>query len=209
MHAGAADGFDDVEHPFTVDEHVEHGRQLPHVLREGAIEQQVAGDAEQLAQHHADDLHAFGHHDARHLLQRHDIGQVVHHAAQIVDAVGIGNEGVPGLPLTHLLGAAVVVADVRHGVHKDLAIQLQRNAEHAVHAGVIGPEIQKHEFGVPRLAGHAPFFRVEAQGLLLHLLPLLGKRIGLHLCGPRRVVLAQRVTLPGRGQHDAGEIGVA
>jgi sugar/nucleoside kinase (ribokinase family) len=44
---------------------------------------------------------------------RQHVRQVVHHPAEVVDTVGVGDEAVPGLALGHLLGATVVVADVR------------------------------------------------------------------------------------------------
>ena len=73
------------------------------------------------------------------------IRQVVHHAAEIVDAVGVGDVGVPGLPLAHLLGAAVVEADVRHRVHDLLAVELQDDAQHAVRAGMLRADVEEHE----------------------------------------------------------------
>ena len=48
VHAAAGDGLNDAEQPLPVGEHVEHRRHLPDVLGEGAVEDQVAGDAEQL-----------------------------------------------------------------------------------------------------------------------------------------------------------------
>ena len=112
MHPTSGDGFDDAEQSFPVGKHVEDGRHLPDVLGEGAVKQQVAGDAEHFRQHDADDLGPVRHLDPGHLFNRHHVGQVVHHAAEVIDPVGIGNERVPGLTLRHLFRTAVVVADV-------------------------------------------------------------------------------------------------
>ena len=43
-----------------------------------------------------------------------------------------GMIAVPGLALGHLLGATVVVADVRHAVDDLFAVQLQDDAERTV-----------------------------------------------------------------------------
>ncbi len=97
----------------------------------------MAGDAEQLHQHDPDHLDPVGYLDAGQFLHRQHVGQVVHHTAQVVDAVGVGDVGVPGLAFAHLFGAPVVVADVGHGVHDLFAVQLQDDAKHAVGAGVV------------------------------------------------------------------------
>ena len=209
MHAPAGDGLDDAEQALPVGEHIEHRRHLPHVLGEGAVEHQVAGNPEQLRQHDANDLGPVRHLDARQCFHRHDIGQVVHHPAQVVDAVGIGNEGVPGLALAHLFGAPVVVADVGHRVDHHFAVQLQRDAEYTVHRGVVGSQVEEHELSVFGGAGHTPLFGLEQQRFLLRVLFFLVETERFHLGGPGRMVLAQGVPFPGGGQQDAAQVGVA
>ena len=166
VHARAADGLDDVEDPLAVGEHVEDRRHRAQVLGEGAVPDQMAGDAEQLRHHDADDLGAVGNLDAGQLLHRQHVGQVVHHAAQVVDAIGVGDVRVPGLPLGHLLGAAVVVADVRHGVDDLLAVELQHDPQHAVRAGVLRTDVQEHEIGRHRGDGSCPTPRGGTEGRL-------------------------------------------
>ena len=85
VHPSAADRFHDVEDALAVVEHVEDRRERAHVLREGAVPDEVAGDAEELAQHHADHLRPRRDVDAGELLDRQHVGQVVHHPAQVVD----------------------------------------------------------------------------------------------------------------------------
>ena len=65
MHAPAGDGLDDiVEEDLPVLEHVEDRRERSDVLRVGAVEDEVAGDAVALAEQDADELRPFGHVDA-------------------------------------------------------------------------------------------------------------------------------------------------
>ena len=116
----------------------------------------MAGNAEQLAQHDADDLDAVRHLDAGELFDREHVRQVVHHAAEVIDAVGVRDVGVPRLALAHLLGAAVVVADVRNRVDDLLAVQLQHDAQHAVRAGMLRAEVEEHEVVVAVAAARMP-----------------------------------------------------
>ena len=97
----------------------------------------MADDPEQLGQHDADHLHAVRHLDPGQLLDGQDVGQVVHHAAEIIDAVGVGDVGVPGLTLAHLLGAAMVIADIGNGVDDFLTVELQHDPKHAMHARMV------------------------------------------------------------------------
>ena len=97
-------------------------------------------------------------------LDRQHVGQVVHHAAQVVDAIGVGDVGVPGLALAHLFGAAVVKADVGHGIDDLLAVELQDDAQDAVGARMLGSQVEKHEIGVLSPSLQPPFLRVETAG---------------------------------------------
>ena len=105
--------------------------------------------------------------DARELLHGEAVGQVVHDAAEVVDAVGVGDVGVPGLALGHLFRAAVMVADVEHAVLDLLAVELQDEADEAVRAGVLGTEVQEHEVRVLAVRCHAPVLGPELERLLL------------------------------------------
>ena len=138
MHAAAADGLDDVEDPLAVVEHVEDRRQLrPRSCAKVPYQTRwlmMRNSSHSMTRITCD---AVGHLDAGQLLDRQDVGQVVHHPAEVVHAVGVGDVGVPGLALAHLLGAAVVEADVGHGVDDLLAVELQHDAEDAVGAGVL------------------------------------------------------------------------
>ena len=65
----------------------------------------------------------------------------------------------PGLALAHLLGAAMVEADVGHGIDDLFAVELQHDAQHAVRARVLRAEVQEHEIGVVALAAACPILR--------------------------------------------------
>ncbi len=101
---------------------IKHRRHLTKILCERAIPNQVTVDAEELCHHHANHLSARRHRDARKLFDGGQVREIVHHAAQIVHAIGVRNIGVPRLALTHLLRAAVVEAYVRHGIDDLLAV---------------------------------------------------------------------------------------
>ena len=58
VHAGAGDRLHDAMRALAIGEHVEDRRHLADVLGHGAVEQQMVGDAEEFAEHDADDLRA-------------------------------------------------------------------------------------------------------------------------------------------------------
>ena len=70
------------------------------------------------------------------------------------------------------LGAPVVKADFRYGIHDLFAVQFQQDAKDAVCAGMLGAQVQIHYVGVFSALLQAPFFRVKSQGLLFPFLPL-------------------------------------
>ena len=166
----------------------------------------MARYAEQLRQHDANDLSARRHLDARHLLHIHHVRQIVHHAAEVVDAIRVGNVGVPTLALGHFFLRAVVIADIGDRLHDHLPVHLQRDAEYAVYARVIGAQVEKHEVRVFRRAAHAPLLGHEPQTLLLRALEFRGHRERIHFRRASRVLLAQRVTLPMRRRENAAQV---
>ena len=68
------------------------------------------------------------------------LSQVVHHAAaQVVYAVGVGDVSVPGLALVHLLGSAMVEADLGNNVDDLFTIEpAVRCVRHHVFLGAEG-----------------------------------------------------------------------
>src|SRR3546814_3336635 len=73
----------------------------------------------------------------------------------------------PGLAFTHLLGTAMVVADVRHAVDDLFAVELQHDAERTMRGRMIGAEIEEHEVLVVGALLHAPIFGLEQQRFLI------------------------------------------
>ena len=122
VHAGTADRFNDAERSFAVVEHIKYGRHLAKILCKRAVPDQMADDTEELRHHDPNHLSARRHGDARQLFDRRQVREVVHHAAQIVHAVGVRNIGMPRLALAHLLGAAVMKAYVRDSINNLFAI---------------------------------------------------------------------------------------
>ncbi len=156
VHPRPADRLDDVEHMLAIGEHVEDGRQGAQVLGEGAVEDQVRGDPEQLGHHDPDHFRPVRHLDARQHLHGQQIGQVVHDAAEVIDAVRVGDVRVPGLAFAHLFGAAMVKADLRHDVHDFLVVQLGHQPQHAVRARMLRPDVQEHQIALADVLRQVP-----------------------------------------------------
>ena len=115
----------------------------------------------------------------------------------------------PALALSHLLRAAVVVTNVGHRVDDHLAIQLQHDTEHTVYGGMVWTQVEEHKLCVLSGAGHTPFLGFEQQRFLLLVLFFLVQAERFHFRGAGRMLLAQRVALPGGWQQDASQVGVA
>lgn len=187
---------------------VEHRGQRAEVLRERAVPDQVADDAEDLGEHDADDLRPRRYVDPGQLLDGEAVREVVHHAAEVVDAIGVGHERVPRLALGHLLGAAVVKADVGHGIDDALAVELQDDPQDAVRAGVLRTDVEEQEVGAVGLSLEAPVLGPEAQRLLLLLFAIVRELEDAHLGGAGGMLLAQRMALPRRRHEDAPQRAV-
>ena len=147
-------------------------------------------------EHHADHLGARRNRDPRQFLHGHEVSEIVHHAAQVIHAIGVRNIGMPGLALTHLLRAAVMESDLGHRIDDLLAVELNHNPQDTVRTRMLRPEVQKDEIAVVTAALHAPLFRAEAQQLLFGFLLLFGKVKRPHLCGARWMIFSQRMPCP-------------
>ena len=209
MHAKARDPLNDLVAPLAVAEGIEHRRHRAQVLQVGAEKQQVAGNAEHFRHHHPNRLHPVRHLDAGQLFGRQHIGQVIHHPAGVVNAVGVGDEAMPGLALGHFLRTPVVIADIRDAVDNFLTIQLQHNTEGTMGGGMVGTKVQEHELRAVPLSGHAPGFGYELEGVLLGLLALQRERVGVEFRCPGGVILAQGVSRPGGRHQNAFKMRVA
>ena len=157
-------------------------------------------------EHHADHLGARRNRDPGQLLHGHEVREIVHHAAQVIHAVGVRNIGMPGLALAHLLRAAVMESDLGHGIDDLLAVELNHNPQDAVRARMLRAEVQKDEIAAITATLHAPLFGAEAQQFLFGLLLLFGKLERPHLRGARGVVLSQRMPCPTSGHQNALQV---
>ena len=90
-----------------------------------------------------------------------------------------------------------------------LAAQLQHDAQDAVRAGMLRAEVEEHEIVGAVARRQSPALGLEAQRRLLLLDARFGHLKRAHLGGPRRMVLAQRVARPGRGQQDSRQVRVS
>src|SRR5687768_2675084 len=115
----------------------------------------------------------------------------------------------PGLALAHFFSAAMVKADIGHGVDDFLAIELQYDAKDAMHARVVRSQIEKHEVGTIVRAPHSPLFRMKAQRLLLGVLLVLRQAERLHLGSACRMILLQWMACPGGREQDSAQVRVA
>src|SRR5271156_2770082 len=107
----------------------------------------MAHDPEELRHHDADHLPARRHNDTRQFFDRSQIREIVHHAAEIINAVGVRNVGVPRLALPHLFRAAMMKANLRYGIYNLFAIQLERYTQNAMRPRVLWTYIQKKKVG--------------------------------------------------------------
>ena len=209
MHARAANRFQNIEHLFAINKHIKDRRHLAQVLGVGAVKQQVTGKTVEFTDHHADYLSTLRNFDSGQLLHGKHIRQIVHRTAQIIDPVRIRDVSVPGLSFAHLFRASMVITDVGQRINNLFAIQLQGNTKCAMYAGMIGSHIQEHEIAVFTVPPHTPIFGHETQGILFDFLKFVGKAKRLHFRSAGIMVLAQRMSLPGRRHDDALEMRMA
>ena len=209
VHTETGNRFHQIVDFLTVGKGEEDRRHRADVLNKRRDIQQMAVDAEQLGEHHANNVHAIRHSDPGQFFHRQHVRHFIDAATEIFDTVGIRNVAVPGLALAHFLCAAVVITHVRHAVDDLFAIKLQDNTECTVRRRVVRAEVEEHKVLVFGTALHAPLFRFEGQRF--HFEVLLGfsqlKRI--EFGGARRIIFTQRVAFPGVRHHDATQIRVA
>src|SRR4029453_7532635 len=208
MHARARNRFDDAESPLAVVKRAEDRGHLSEVLRKGAVPDEMADNAEQLREHHANHLGTGRYLDARQRLHRHQVGQVVHHTAEVVHTIGVGYVGVPGLALAHFFRAAMMKADLRNRIDDLFAIELHHNAQGAVGAGMLGTDVEENEIRTVAFTAHAPFLWTEAERLLLGHFFLVWQLIWPHLRRACRMLFAERVARPSLGHQNPFKVRV-
>jgi hypothetical protein len=156
VHAHARDHLEQVEDLFALAHGVEEERQRPHVEDAGAQEQQVARDPVELDQDDAGALRPFGNLGREQLLGGEHVGELVPEAMGVVHAVRVRDGLLVRAVLHRLLEAAVQVPDLRREPRDPLAVEVHDEAQHAVRARVLGPDVDAHEFGLELAAPLAP-----------------------------------------------------
>ena len=103
---------------------------------------QVAGEARQLGEHHAHPLRHGRDLQTEQPLDRQRVTEIVGEVGQIVHAVRQRDHLLVGLFLALLLDAGVQEADVGLGLHDDLAVQFQQEAEDPVRGRVLRAHVE-------------------------------------------------------------------
>ena len=129
--------FEDLEHFLALAQAVEHRRDGANIERVGAQPKQMAGDAIQLGQNHADRLRARRSFNVQQLFNGQAVAQRVRDRRDVVHAVHVRRELLISAILSDFLHAAMQIADDALGAHHLFAVQLEDHAKHAVRGGVL------------------------------------------------------------------------
>ena len=161
-HPEAGQHLVDVEELLPLAEAVHHHRDGADFERVGREPDEVAGEALQLGDEHADVLHALGHLDVEQPLDREAERQAVGLGAEVVHPLDERDDLLPLLLLGGLLDAGVQVADRGVGGDDGLAGQLQHQPQHAVRAGMLRPHVDGHRFRA-QFSGHSSHLSTISQ----------------------------------------------
>ena len=141
---GAAGRFEQVEDLFALAERVQERAERAQIEAVGAHANQVAGDAVQLGDQHAQMPAALGHAVAHQLFDRQRPAEIHVHPGQVVHAVGVRNPLPRREVLADLFRAAMQIADMRHDFGNDLAIGPQHQPQHAMRARMLRAHVHEH-----------------------------------------------------------------
>ena len=93
-------------------------------------------------------LRALRHFHACERLHGADVGEIIGHAGEVVEAVGQGDDLRVAAFLRELGTAAMEIAEDRLDVHDFFAIEEGTDAEDAVRRRVLRPEVEQHRLDV-------------------------------------------------------------
>ena len=110
----------------------------------------MVGDTGEFSHDHAQIFSAlrrfpFGSHQ---LLDSQHVAEVVRHAGQVVQAVGVGDVCEPGVALTDFFVIAVQISAFRLQTNDCFAVQSDDHAEDAMGGGVLRPHIDDDAVGL-------------------------------------------------------------
>ena len=138
-----ADEVENVEDLLAVAETVKHPRRRAQIVCKRPDEDQMAVDAVQLRHNDTDVLRTRRCLDARELLDRKRIAEVVVHRRDVVEAIRIGQPLHIRPILEQLFDAAMQIAHDRRRLDNALAVQFQLHLQHAVRRGVLRPHVER------------------------------------------------------------------
>ena len=145
--------------PEGVDEHARGGE----IDRGRAEPDQVRADAMQLGDEDPEPARARWGGDPEQLFHRVHVREVVRIRRQVVDPVGERDRLMERPVLHRLLDPGVQEADIRVGIHDDLAVELEEQPEDPMGRGMLRPHVQEHRV-VWRQAGERRAHRAVPSG---------------------------------------------
>ena len=149
-HALAGNGLKDVQDLLALAEAIEengHGAKVDGVRSQP---HQVALDARQFGQQHANPLRPRRDFQIQQLLHRQAESQVVGKRREIIHAVGEGDALGVSLAFEGFLEAGVQIADVVNGAHDGFAFEFQHQPQHPVRGGMLRAHAQDDPFFLAR-----------------------------------------------------------
>ena len=151
VHPQAGDLLEEPERLLALAPAVQHHRHRAHVHAVGGEEQQVRGDAVQLAHEHPDPGGPRRELDLEELLGGQREHQLVEQRGRVVHAGDVGRALEVREDLAGLLHAGVEVADDRLRAQHGLAVELEHEPQDAVGAGVLRPHVDDRRLGLVRV----------------------------------------------------------
>ena len=150
-HALAADHFVNPQQIFTLAEAIEKDRHRAQVQSMGTQPHQVRADALQFGKHYPHPLRPRRDLHSQQLLYRQNIAEIVHHGAEVIDAVGERNHLLVELGFAGFFDPGVEEADIGHESDNLFAIDLQHQPQHSVRRRMLRPHVENHGFLMLRI----------------------------------------------------------
>src|SRR3990170_5039974 len=136
--------FKEIEHHFPIAETVQERSEGTDVDTVGSHRKQMAGDPLQLGHQDANGVDPFVDPDPHQFLDGQSVGQAVGHRADVIHAVGEGNDAGVVDVLGVFLEIAVEVADVRARLFDYLTVGQKLHAEYPMGRRMLRPHLEDH-----------------------------------------------------------------
>ncbi len=143
-HPLAGHHLEDAENFFALAEGVEEHGEGANVHGMRAQPDEVRIEAGDLGEQDANPLGALGDFELKELLDGQAVTEVVGHGAEIIDAVGEGNDLLVELRFAGFFDAGVKVADFGIEADDDFAVDFEHQAQHAVGGRVLRSHVEDH-----------------------------------------------------------------